>query len=92
MDFKSEILETLKKKALGYSYEEVVLEYENSATKPWILCLKRKRVYGKKGYLCLKKVEKLGVFLKNKVFFANFKKKLTQIFENQKFRVYNERG
>lgn len=57
MDFKSKVEETLKKKALGFSYVEEVEEFELIKPKNYLYCENRGRLYLKNGYIKVEKIE-----------------------------------
>ena len=58
MELNEKVMETLKKKAFGFSYSEEVLEFEEVSPQKPLFCEKRKRIYLGRGYL--------KVFRKNK--------------------------
>lgn len=49
-----ELLNVLKKKAMGFTYTEETCEYEQSKGKPILFCGKRNRIYLKNGFLSVK--------------------------------------
>ena len=42
---KNELISILKKKAMGFSYEEISREFERMKPKKYLFCEKRKRIY-----------------------------------------------
>lgn len=49
-----ELLNVLKKKAMGFTYTEETCEYEQARNKPLLFCGKRNRIYLKNGFLGVK--------------------------------------
>lgn len=83
MSFSDKLLETLRKKAFGFSYTESTLEFEPAKVKPYLFCEKRKRVYCNQGYL---KVVKVSGGLEHK------ERKISRCVPEvlQKFKVYKK--
>ena len=51
MRFKDQLFETLKKKALGFSYVEETAEYETMRPKNYLFCERRRRLYSAVGFI-----------------------------------------
>lgn len=60
MNFKDELMQVIRKKALGFSYTEETIECETTKPKPYVLCEKSNRLYMKNGYIIVKKRLKNG--------------------------------
>lgn len=60
MSFREELEKVLRKKALGFSYTEEVVECDTVRPKPFVFCEKRNRIYMKNGYIFVKKQTKNG--------------------------------
>lgn len=78
-----DLLNILKKKAMGFTYTEETCEYEQSRMKPLLFCGKRNRIYLKNGFLSVKQ-KQTGVEIKKVSAFKPAKNLANRVFCKKK--------